>query len=162
MLIDRPILVMGCSRSGTSLMFHNLAEHPQTWSRYEESYHIYHRHFPIDPELGERVAQPPQPEVGEAIKTALYEEAHNRELFADAFAGFRVTTCESAAEAMELVPTLGPAVVVADERMPRVSGTDPSLGLIAAPNLIIVSIVAFGITEASITSARATSIDGAS
>jgi hypothetical protein len=53
-LIDRPIIVIGCNRSGTTLLFRNLSEHPLTWSLYEEGQHVFYRHFPIDPDRGDR------------------------------------------------------------------------------------------------------------
>ncbi len=83
-LIDRPIIVIGCSRSGTTLMFRTLSDHPKTWSFYEESPHVFHRHYPVHPEVGERVAEPATPEVGRAIIRTLYREAHNKEIFCDA------------------------------------------------------------------------------
>jgi hypothetical protein len=82
-LLDRPILVIGCNRSGTTLIFNNLAEHPRTWSLYEESQHIFYRHYPIHPEMGDRIVEPPAPETAGAITRAFYEEAHNKEIFKD-------------------------------------------------------------------------------
>jgi hypothetical protein len=64
-------------------MLHNLAEHPKTWSRYEESYHIYYRYSPVHFEHGERIEEQPKPEVAREIKTALIKEAHNKEVFSD-------------------------------------------------------------------------------
>lgn len=82
-LIDRPIFVIGCNRSGTTLLFNNLAAHPLTWSLYEEGQHIFYRHFPVHPETGDRLSNPPPPEVAEAIHTQFYEEVHNKEVFKD-------------------------------------------------------------------------------
>jgi hypothetical protein len=82
-LLDRPIIVIGCSRGGTTLMYRNLAEHPSTWSLYEESYQIIYQHHPLDDEAGDRLDQPPTPEVAEAITRALYDQAHNRDLLQD-------------------------------------------------------------------------------
>ena len=82
-LLDRPVLVIGCNRSGTTLIFNNLAEHPETWSLYEESQHIFYRHYPIDPETGDRIVDPPTPDVAESITRAFYREAHNKERFKD-------------------------------------------------------------------------------
>lgn len=82
-LIDRPILVIGCNRSGTTLLFRNLGEHPVTWSLYEESQHLFYRHFPIHPELGDRLTAPPTPDQRRAIVASFYREAHNKEYFGD-------------------------------------------------------------------------------
>jgi hypothetical protein len=82
-LFTRPILVIGCSRSGTTLLFRNLAEHPLTWSLYEESRHIFYRHYPFHPQLGDRVAEPPSAAVARDMLGSLYREAHNKEFFRD-------------------------------------------------------------------------------
>ena len=82
-LMDRPVFVIGCNRSGTTLLFSNLGEHPRVWTLYEEAQHVFYRHFPIDPELGDRVVAVPSPEVGQAIAEALYQKAHNKEVFRD-------------------------------------------------------------------------------
>ncbi len=82
-LLERPILVIGCNRSGTTLIFNNLAEHPSTWGLYEESQHIFYRHYPIHPEMGDRIADAPTPEVADAITRAFYDEAHNKEVLKD-------------------------------------------------------------------------------
>jgi hypothetical protein len=82
-LFDRPIIVIGCSRGGTTILYRNLAEHPATWSLYEESWQIIYDHHPLDPELGDRLEGPPTPEVADAIARAMYDEAHNREVFQD-------------------------------------------------------------------------------
>jgi hypothetical protein len=59
-LIDRPIIILGCNRSGTTLLFNNLSWHPGTWSLYIESQDVFYRHHPIDPEQGDRLVQPPE------------------------------------------------------------------------------------------------------
>jgi hypothetical protein len=82
-LFDRPVIIIGCSRGGTTITFRNLAEHPATWSLYEESWQIIYDHHPLDPEAGDRLEAPPTPEVAEAISRALYDEAHNREVLQD-------------------------------------------------------------------------------
>jgi hypothetical protein len=82
-LFDRPIIIIGCSRGGTTIMYRNLAEHPATWSLYEESYQIIYDHHPLDPENGDRLADPPSGAVADAIVQALHDEAHNREVFQD-------------------------------------------------------------------------------
>lgn len=88
-LLDRPILVIGCNRSGTTLIFNNLAEHPRTWSLYEESQHVFYRHYPIHPDAGDRLVEPPPPEIAASITRAFYREAHNKEFFKD-LPGLRV------------------------------------------------------------------------
>jgi hypothetical protein len=82
-LFDRPIFIIGCNRSGTTLLFNTLSYHPLLWSRYEESYHVYHRFFPIDAELGEAVPNPAKPPIREALLEQLYREGHNKEFFKD-------------------------------------------------------------------------------
>jgi hypothetical protein len=76
-----PVFIIGCNRSGTTLLFNNLSSHPDTWSLYIESQQQFHRHYPVHPELGERVSQAATPEVAEALRTALYRQSHNKEVF---------------------------------------------------------------------------------
>ncbi len=82
-LFDRPIVILGASRSGTTLMFRNLAEHPNTWSLYEESYPFIYEHYPLDPERGDRVDETPSRETAQAIVGSLYRAVHNKEIFVD-------------------------------------------------------------------------------
>lgn len=82
-LIDRPIFIIGCNRSGTTLMFLNLSEHPKTWSLYEESQHVFYRHYPIHPEFGDRLVEAPPPAVAEEIERTFFREAHNKQIFGD-------------------------------------------------------------------------------
>lgn len=81
--LPRPIFIIGCNRSGTTLLFKNLSCHPLTWSLYIESQDAFHRHYPVDLEKGERVDTPPSAAVAEAIRRELYETAHNKEFFKD-------------------------------------------------------------------------------
>ena len=84
-LLDRPIFIIGCNRSGTTLLFRALCTHPQVWCHrmYGESGHVYHRYYPVHPELGERVAETPSEEIRTGIVNRLYNEAHNKEYFKD-------------------------------------------------------------------------------
>ncbi len=82
-VIDRPIFVIGCSRSGTTLLFRNLCEHPVTWSLYEESPHIFYEYFPLDREQGDRVAISPTPALTRAIHHDFFRAAHNKEILCD-------------------------------------------------------------------------------
>jgi len=41
-LLDAPIITIGCNRSGTTLLFNNLAAHPVAWSLPIESQEIFH------------------------------------------------------------------------------------------------------------------------
>lgn len=80
---DRPIFIIGCNRSGTTLLFRTLSAHPLLWTRYEENQHIFHRFFPIDAELGEAVPTPAAASTGDGLVRRLYVEAHNKEHFKD-------------------------------------------------------------------------------
>ena len=89
-MIQRPIFIIGCNRSGTTLLFRNLSEHPDLWSLYVEAQPIFHARFPIDPELGERVPGPVDPALAAGIREDLYRQAHNKEAFLDRFALGRI------------------------------------------------------------------------
>lgn len=80
-LIDRPIVIVGCNRSGTTLLFNILSAHPETWSLYVEAQPTFHRHFPVDPVRGERVGEPAHPDVKSAIVRELFDLAHSKEYF---------------------------------------------------------------------------------
>lgn len=82
-LIEKPILIIGCNRSGTTLLFRNLSEHPRTWTLYEEGQDIFYRCYPQHEELGDRVVASPSPEEAERIRRDFFRAAHNKELFKD-------------------------------------------------------------------------------
>lgn len=84
MMITRPVLVIGCNRSGTTLLFRNLSMHPRLWSLYVESQDEFYRHWPIDSEAGDRVVEPPAAAVRRLLVRDLYRRAHNRERWRDA------------------------------------------------------------------------------
>lgn len=81
--LPRPIFIIGCNRSGTTLLFNNLSYHPSTWSLYIEGQDVFHRHYPVDPEKGELVDAPPSAGVAESIRDGLYRGSHNKEYFKD-------------------------------------------------------------------------------
>lgn len=43
--IERPVIVLGGPRSGTTLLFSMLSSHPDVWSLYRESEPLFERHF---------------------------------------------------------------------------------------------------------------------
>jgi Sulfotransferase family len=81
--LPAPIFIIGCNRSGTTLLFNNLSYHPRTWSLYVEAQDTFHRHYPVDPEQGEMVRQAPGENVAQAIRDELYARSHNKEAFKD-------------------------------------------------------------------------------
>lgn len=81
--LPRPVFIIGCNRSGTTLLFNNLSYHPLTWSLYVEGQEVFHRHYPVDPEQGELVSEPASAGVAEAIRAELYRRSHNKEFFKD-------------------------------------------------------------------------------
>lgn len=73
------------------------------------------------------------------------DEPENRAAFADAVTELSTTTCGSAQEAMALIRQLGPAVVVADERMPGMRGTDLCVWLTREhPDIIPIVLTGYG------------------
>jgi hypothetical protein len=81
--LPRPIFVIGCNRSGTTLLFNNLSAHPLTWSLYIEGQDVFSRHFPLQADRGEQVAAEADRTVATAIRDELYSRAHNKEYFQD-------------------------------------------------------------------------------
>lgn len=79
----KPVIIIGCNRSGTTLLLRNLASHPRMWSIYTESRQLFFDRFPRHPEHGDRVTDPPSEVVRRSIIDELYELAHNREYFKD-------------------------------------------------------------------------------
>lgn len=81
--LPHPVFIIGCNRSGTTLLFNTLSGHPAAWSWYIEAQEVFHRHYPVDDAMGERVTAPPSPAVARSIRDALFARAHNKEYFAD-------------------------------------------------------------------------------
>lgn len=81
--LSQPIIIVGCNRSGTTLLFNNLSAHPDTWSLYIESQEIFYRYHPIHPERGDRITEPPSAGEREGIERYFYSTAHNKEFFKD-------------------------------------------------------------------------------
>lgn len=46
-LIDKPLILIGAPRSGTTMLFQALSAHPDLWSLYRESQVILDPHFPV-------------------------------------------------------------------------------------------------------------------
>jgi len=82
-VLERPIFIIGCNRSGTTLLFRTLSRHPDLWSLYVESQDVFYRHWPIHPETGDRVTRPPPEEARLGLVRDLYDRAHNKEFFLD-------------------------------------------------------------------------------
>lgn len=82
-LLRKPIFILGCNRSGTTLLFRNLGGHPKVWTQYEEAQQVFYQRFPIDAEDGDRVDRPPTAAEADGITRDLYEQAHNKELHRD-------------------------------------------------------------------------------
>lgn len=83
MMITEPIFIIGCNRSGTTLLFRNLSMHPDLWSLYVESQDEFYRYWPIHPERGDRLVDPPTATTRSALRRDLYRRAHNKERWGD-------------------------------------------------------------------------------
>lgn len=83
-LLKRPIFILGCNRSGTTLLFRNVSVHPDLWSLYREAQQEFYRHWPIHDERGDRVEEPASPGVRAVLLADLFDRAHNKERFRDA------------------------------------------------------------------------------
>jgi hypothetical protein len=87
-LIEKPIIVLGCNRSGTTLLFRNLSEHPLTWSLYVESQDIFYEHFPLSLDYGDAVTTGMTGKGRYEVYRAFYERAHNKQHFKDSLLGW--------------------------------------------------------------------------
>lgn len=81
-LLERPIFIIGCNRSGTTLLHRNLAEHTRTWSSYTESKTVFHALWPIDPAEGDRVDRAATAHESAALRRMLYRRARNKQVLA--------------------------------------------------------------------------------
>ena len=81
--LPRPIFIIGCNRSGTTLLFNNLSTHPAVWSWYIEAQDAFHHSYPVDDREGERLVEPPGPDRAARITDELFARAHNKEAFKD-------------------------------------------------------------------------------
>ena len=79
----QPIIIIGCNRSGTTLLFRNLSSHPACWSLYIESQDIFYKHYPVDDARGDQVASTPSPGIISDITTYFYKKTKNYEYFKD-------------------------------------------------------------------------------
>jgi len=79
--IIKPIIIIGCNRSGTTLLFRNLSSHPDLWSLYIESQEIFYKHYPIHPDMGDRIVELASESIKEDILLNFYNLVHNKEYF---------------------------------------------------------------------------------
>jgi hypothetical protein len=80
--IDRPIFIIGCNRSGTTLLFNTLASHPAVWSLYGEAQRLFHSRWPVHPAHGEQVTHATRGESAD-LREAFLLHAHNKEPLKD-------------------------------------------------------------------------------
>ena len=79
--LPQPAFILGCNRSGTTLLFQNLSQHPRTWSLYIEAQDHFYRYYPLDDVVGDRLVAPPTPAIRDGLAAGLYRAAHNKERF---------------------------------------------------------------------------------
>lgn len=79
--LDRPIFIVGCNRSGTTLLHRTLAEHPDLWThpRYDENEELFRAIFPADGPDGDAVAPDADLEPARRLSKELYRSSHNKE-----------------------------------------------------------------------------------
>lgn len=78
-LLDRPVFVIGCNRSGTTVLFQTLSSHPTLWSRYVENRDAFLDVYPDDGPEGNLVLEATKEERLQT-KRLLFQNAKNREL----------------------------------------------------------------------------------
>lgn len=74
-----PVFIIGCNRSGTTILFQTLSSHPALWSRYIENRDYFLRVFPNNGPEGDLVKHANRIQ-GERVERFLFENAKNREL----------------------------------------------------------------------------------
>ena len=78
-LLVEPIFVIGCNRSGTTILFKTLSSHPSLWSHYTENRQDFLRTFPGEGPEGHLVLEA-TPRQARKVERFLYRNAKNREL----------------------------------------------------------------------------------
>lgn len=78
-LLHAPVFVIGCNRSGTTLLFQTVSSHPDLWSRYIENRDRFIEVFPHDGPDGDLVRRCSAGRRRQ-VERFLYEGAKNREL----------------------------------------------------------------------------------
>lgn len=78
-LLHEPIFIIGCNRSGTTVLFQTLSSHPDLWSRYVENRDAFLRVFPHDGPSGDLVEEPSSDAL-RRVERVIYQNAKNREL----------------------------------------------------------------------------------
>ena len=79
--IAKPIIIVSCNRSGSTLLFRNLSLHPALWSLYIESNYIFYKYFFSDLENGDMIKLDPCISNIDHILSDFYKDAHNKEFF---------------------------------------------------------------------------------
>ena len=79
----KSIIIIGCNRSGTTLLFRNLSSHPACYSLYIESQDIFYKHYPVNDARGDKVTDTPSPGVISDITACFYKKTKNYEYFKD-------------------------------------------------------------------------------
>ena len=81
----KPIFIIACNRSGTTLLFRNLSSHPRLWSLYIESQDIFYRHYPIHEKWGDTIFGNVPEKVRCDIINSFFKKTRNKEIFKDTF-----------------------------------------------------------------------------
>jgi hypothetical protein len=81
-LLDRPVIVLGAPRSGTSMIFQALSAHPELWSLYRESQQVIQPVYPVRMEAGHSArvtAEEIEPGKIATLQQAFFDAAGNAE-----------------------------------------------------------------------------------
>lgn len=74
----RPLIILGCNRSGTTLLFNTLAAHHGVWALPHESQQEFYRYYPMHPEQGDRLTAPPTAAAAAGIHAGFRARMANR------------------------------------------------------------------------------------
>ena len=128
MRIEKPIVILGAPRSGTTLLFSIFSSHPDLWSLYGETEPIIQRYFHPEKfgwKRGEELAAgdaagPP----AEQLKADLYKKVLNRQLFArntytKVYSGYHLEKLFRKVNQVFISPVFKPETVRVVEKTPK-------------------------------------------
>ncbi len=126
--IEKPIIILGAPRSGTTLLFSIFSSHPDLWSLYGETEPLIQRYFHPEKfnwKRGEElVAGDAAGRLAETLKADLYKKVLNRQLFArntytKVYSGYHLEKLFRKVNQVFISPAFKPGTVRVVEKTPK-------------------------------------------